>query len=165
MKRRHVAAVVVLLAVLAPLVGLIVVELRLRERLSQRPEVGTVFPALRRGPDERSQAAPAGQRRVVIFAKAGCGNCDRTISILARLTVHESFDLTAVVVGSAVPGTEDGAFKVIPDPDGILSKRFGVTKVPLVFILDGESRVQATVMGERPAAVWRDVLNGRDNAL
>ncbi len=164
MKRQRLALIVVLVAVAVPLVGLLLVEAQLRERLSRRPEVGSIFPVLAASAEETDHDS-SGRQRVVVFAKAGCGNCDRTISTLARLAVKEEFDLTAVVVGSAIAGTDDGAFQIAPDPDGVLAKRFGVIKVPLVFILDGESRVQATVIGERPESVWRSVLNGHENAI
>ncbi len=115
--------------------------------------------------EEQSLPTSPGQRQVVVFARASCGNCDRTLATLARLAVEEGFHLTAVVVGSAGPWPNEGAFRLVPDPGGVLSKRFGVIKVPLVFILDAESRIQATVIGERPEAVWRSVLNGQENAL
>ncbi len=164
MKRQRVAVVLVLVAVLAPLAGLLIVELRLRERLAQRPPVGAVFPPLQRSAHDQTPLASVGKPQVVVFAKASCGNCDRTIATLVRLAVKEDLDLVAVVAGSAVAGTNEGAFRVIPDPDGTLSKHFGVISVPLVFVLDRHSRIQTIVTGERPEAVWRSVLVGPDYA-
>ena len=159
-KRQRVALVVVLVAVLAPLAGLLWVEARLGERVSRRPQVGTVFPDLPAFEQAYAPVAPD-RRRVVIFAIAGCGNCDRTISTLGHLAVKENYDLTAVVAGSAA-GTarSEGNLRVIPDPDGALSRRFGVVQVPLVFILDGESRIEAALTGERPQAAWLSLLRG-----
>lgn len=166
MKRQRIALVVVLVAVLVPLVGLLLVEAQLRERLSRRPEVGAVFPALSGLAEETHPPSP-GRRRVVVFAKAGCGNCDRTISALGQLVVQEDYDLTAVVAGSSVEsaGGEGGKLLFIPDPDASLSGRFGVVQVPLVFVLDGESRIEAVLTGERPQAVWLSVLRREDNGL
>lgn len=161
MSRQRLALIVVLVAVLVPLVGLLLFEAQLRERLSRRPEVGGVFPALSEFSEDTHPASP-GRRRVVVFAKAGCGNCDRTISTLGPLVVQEDYDLTAVVAGSAVEnaGKQGDTLRFIPDPDGSLSRRFGVVQVPLVFILDGESRIEAALTGERPQAAWLSVLRG-----
>ncbi|MDE2689336.1 MAG: hypothetical protein OXI49_02420 [Acidobacteriota bacterium] len=166
MKRQRIALIVVLVAVVVPLVGLLLAEAQLRERLSRRPEVGSVFPAPPEFWEEDHPASPS-RRRVVVFAKAGCGNCDRTISTLGRLVIQEDYDLTAVVAGSAVEsaGGEGGTLRFIPDPDGSLSKRFGVVQVPLVFILDGESRIEAALTGERPQAAWLSVLRGEARDL
>lgn len=160
MKRRRIAMTVVLVAVLVPLAGLLLVETQLRERLSRRPEVGAVFPALSVSAEETDSDSPD-RRRVVVFAKAGCGNCDRTISTLGRLVGQEDYDLTAIVAGSAVDSAGgEGAVRFIPDPDGSLSRRFGVVQVPLVFVLDEESRIKVALTGERPEAAWLAVLNG-----
>ena len=164
MKRRRIAMTVVLVAVLVPLAGLLLVETQLRERLSRRPEVGAVFPALSVSAEETDSDSP-GRRRVVVFAKAGCGNCDRTISTLGQMVVEEDYDLTAVVAGSTVESVDSEAFRFIPDPDGSLSKRFGVVQVPLIFVLDGESRVEMSLTGERPRAAWLAVLRGEANDL
>jgi len=165
-KRQRLALIVVLVAVVVPLAGLLLVEAQLRERLSRRPEVGALFPALSEFSEEAHPPSP-GRRRVVVFAKAGCGNCDRTISTLGRLVVQEDYDLTAVVAGSVVESTggEGSTLRFIPDPDGSLSKSFGVVQVPLVFILDGESRIEAALTGERPQAAWLSVLRGEARDL
>ena len=163
MKRQRLALMVVLVAVAVPLVGLLLVEAQLRERLSRRPEVGAIFPALSASSEE-ADPDPAGRRRVVVFAKAGCGNCDRTISALGQLVVQEDYDLTAVVAGSTIDSVDgEDTFRIIPDPDGSLSRRFGVVQVPLVFVLDGESRVETALTGERPQPVWLAVLRGEAN--
>lgn len=166
MNRQRIALIVVLVAVVVPLAGLLLVEAQLRERVARRPEVGTVFPALLEFSEE-AHPASQGRRRVVVFARAGCGNCDRTISTLGRLVVQEDYDLTAVVAGSVVEsaGGERGTLRFIPDPDGSLSRRFGVVQVPLVFILDGESRIEAALTGERPQAAWLSVLRGEARDL
>ncbi len=165
MKRQRLALMVVLVAVAVPLVGLLLVEAQLRERLSRRPEVGSVFPALSASAHETDPDS-LGRRRVVIFAKAGCGNCDRTISTLGQLVVQEDYDLTAIVAGSTVESVDgEDTFRLIPDPDGSLSRRFGVVQVPLVFVLDGESRVEIALTGERPQAAWLAVLRGKANEL
>lgn len=165
MKRQRIAVALVLLAVAVPLVGLLVIELRLRGRLAQRPEVGTVFPALPPASEGQFVSDTAGRRQIVIFAKASCSNCDRTIATLARLAPKEDFKLVAVIAGSEVAVTNATALRVIPDPGGDLARRFGVIKVPLVFVLDAESRVQATVVGKRPEAIWRSVLAGDELGL
>ena len=163
MKRQRLALTVVVVAVVVPLVGLLLVEAQLRERVSRRPEVGAVFPSLSESSEKKHPASP-GRRRVVVFAKAGCGNCDRTISALSRLVPQEGYELTAVVAGSTVEsaGGEGGMLRFIPDLDGSLSRRFGVVQVPLVFVLDGESRVEAVLTGERPQSAWLSVLAGDD---
>lgn len=163
MKRRRLALIVVLVAVVVPLVGLLLVEAQLRERLSRRPEVGAVFPALSASADE-TDSDSLGRRRVVVFAKAGCGNCDRTISTLGQLVVREDYDLTAIVAGSTVESVDgEDTLRFIPDPDGSLSRSFGVVQVPLVFVLDEESRIEMSLTGERPQAVWLAVLRGEAN--
>lgn len=168
MNRRHVAIAVVTLAVLGPLSGLIWFESNLEARRSQRPEVGTVFPALPGLADGESLPASPGRLRVVTFARAGCGNCDRTIAALRRLAAsgEGDFDLIAVVADAQTTGLEDTAgVYSIADPDASLSKRFGVIHVPLVFLVDERSRVLAVTAGERPAAAWRSFLGFEADAL
>lgn len=160
MSRQHIAAAVVLVAVLGPTVGLLLLQARISEREARRPKVGTIFPALT---EERSSFAPTGRQQVVVFAKAGCGNCDRTITALTRLAVTEDFDLTAVVASARFADPAKDALHVVLDPEGSLSRRFGVIEVPLVFILDEESRVKATLAGERPEVVWRSTLAGEEH--
>ncbi len=163
MTRQSIALIVILAAVLVPLVGLLVVESQLRERLSRRPEVGVVFPALPGTGEEQPVLEATGKRQVVVFAKSGCGNCDRTITTLARLAVDQQLGLTVIVAGLAAAearNEEELVFSVIPDPDGAVSRRFGVVRVPLVFVLDGELRVQAAFTGYRPEAIWASELSG-----
>lgn len=165
MKRQRLALMVVLVAVVVPLVGLLLVEAQLRERLSRRPEIGAVFPALSASAEETAPNS-LGRKRVVVFAKADCGNCDRTISTLGQLVAQEDYELTAVVAGSTVESTDgEDTLRFIPDPDGSLSRSFGVVQVPLVFVLDGESRVEMALTGERPLAVWLAVLRGEASDL
>ena len=162
MNRRRIAIALLALAVLGPLGGLIWFESNLEERLSRRPEVGTVFPSLPGLADGEFLPVVPGRLRVVVFAKAGCGNCDRTISALRRLAADGEidFDLIAVVADAGTAGLKDTAgLYSIADPDGSLSKRFGVVHVPLVFLVDGDSRIRDTTAGERPDSAWRSFLD------
>lgn len=160
MNRRRLAIAIVAVAVIGPIGGLLWFESRLEARLSLRPEVGTVFPALPGLADGESLPASPGRLRVVTFAKAGCGNCDRTIATFRRLVEagETGFDLIAVVAGSDAvePGT--GIRHTIADPDASVSRRFGVVHVPLVFLVDEHSRIQAVTTGERPETAWRSFL-------
>ncbi len=168
MNRRHVAIAVVTLAVLGPLSGLIWFESNLEARRSQRPEVGVVFPGLPGLTDGESLPASPGRLRVVTFARAGCGNCDRTIVALRRLAAsgEGDFDLIAVVADAESTGLKGTAgLYSIADPDASLSKRFGVIHVPLVFLVDERSRVLAVTTGERPEAAWRSFLGFQADAL
>ena len=168
MNRRRLAIAIVALAVLGPLGTLLWFESRLEARLSQRPEVGMVFPALPGLADGESLPASPGRPRVVTFAKAGCGNCDRTIATFRRLLADGEldFDLIAVVANAETTGLDDtGALRSIADPDASLSKRFGVVHVPLVFLVDEHSRIQAVTTGERPETAWRSFLGIQADAL
>ena len=168
MNRRRLAIVLVSLAVIGPLTGLLWLESRLRARQSQRPEVGTVFPALPSLANGEFLPASPDRLRVVTFAKAGCGNCDRTISTLRRLAVEDAFgfDLIAVIAGAdtAEPGV-DGVHRFIADRDAEVSRSFGVIHVPLVFLVDENSRIRAVTTGERPEAAWRSFLVIETDAL
>ena len=168
MNRRRLAIVLVSLAVVGPLTGLLWLESRLRTRQSQRPEVGTVFPALPGLANGELLPVSPDRLRVVTFAKAGCGNCDRTITTLRRLAVEDTFgfDLIAVIAGSdtAEPGA-NGVHRFITDRDSAVSRSFGVVHVPLVFLVDRNSRVRAVTTGERPEAAWRSFLEIETDAL
>lgn len=168
MNRRRLAIAILTLAVVGPLGGLIWLESNLEARRSQRPEVGMVFPALPGLAEGESLPASPGRLRVVTFARAGCGNCDRTIVALRRLaaTGEGDFDLIAVVADTPTTGLEDTAgLYSIADPDASLSKRFGVIHVPLVFLVDEHSRVRGVTTGERPEAAWRSFLGFEADAL
>ncbi|MCY3969244.1 MAG: redoxin family protein [Acidobacteria bacterium] len=168
MNRRRLAIAIVTLAVLGPLGGLIWFESNLDARRSQRPEVGMVFPALPGLAEGESLPASPGRLRVVTFAKAGCGNCDRTIAALRRLAAsgESDFDLIAVVSDAPTTGLKDTAgLYSIADPDASLAKRFGVIHVPLVFLVDEHSRVRDVTTGERPEAAWRSFLGFEGDAL
>jgi len=158
--RRRLAIGVVALAVIGPIGGLLWFESRLEARLSQRPEVGMVFPTLPGLADGEFLPASPNRLRVVTFAKAGCGNCDRTIATFRRLAADSEvdFDLIAVVAGSTAEERIEGIRHTIADPDGSISRRFGVVHVPLVFLVDGDSRIQAVSTGERPETAWRSFL-------
>ena len=165
MNRRKLAIAAVAVAVLAPLGGLLWFESGLRSRQAQRPKVGAVFPSLPGLADDQALPASPGRPRVVVFARAGCGNCDRTITTLRRLNRDEggAFDLIAIVAGAhAEDGGED--LLAIADPDGAISKSFGVIHVPLVFLVDERSRVRAVTTGERPESVWRSFLENQTDA-
>lgn len=167
MNRRRLAFAAVAAAVLVPVGALLWFESGLRGRQAQRPEVGAIFPALPGLADGDALPASPGRLRVVTFAKAGCGNCDRTIATLRRLARDErpAFDLIAVVAGadSTAPGA-DGV-RTIADPEASVSRRFGVIHVPLVFLVDGQSRIRAVTAGERPETAWRSFLETRSDAL
>ncbi len=168
MNRRRLAIAIVALAVLGPIGALFWFESRLEARLSQRPEVGMVFPALPGLADGESLPAAPGRLRVVTFAKAGCGNCDRTIATFRRLVADGELDLDliAVVANAQTTGLDDtGALRSIADPDASVSKRFGVVHVPLVFLVDEHSRIRAVTTGERPEAAWRSFLGTETDAL
>ena len=168
MNRRRLAIATVAVAVLAPLGGLIWFESGIRARQAQRPEVGALFPALPGLADGDALPASPGRLRVITFARAGCGNCDRTITALRRLARTEgpTFDLIAVVAGSASPELDgDGVHGAIADPDASVSKRFGVVHVPLVFLVDEQSRILAVTTGERPDTAWRSFLESGTDAL
>ncbi|MXZ39202.1 MAG: hypothetical protein F4230_08765 [Holophagales bacterium] len=168
MNRRHLAIATVAVAVLGPLGGLIWFESGIRARQAQRPEVGTLFPALPGLADGEALPASPDRLRVVTFAKAGCGNCDRTITALRRMARVEgqTFDLIAVVAGSDSHELEgDGDHAAIADPDGAVSRRFGVVHVPLVFLVDEQSRILAVTTGERPDTGWRSFLESGTDAL
>ncbi|MYB17684.1 MAG: TlpA family protein disulfide reductase [Holophagales bacterium] len=168
MNRRHLALATVIVAVLAPLGGLLWFESGIRARQAQRPEVGALFPALPGLADGETLPGSPGRPRVVTFARAGCGNCDRTITALRRLARSEgpTFDLIAVVAGSDSPELDgDGIHAAIADPDGAVSRRFGVVHVPLVFLVDGQSRILAVTTGERPETAWRSFLESGPDAL
>ena len=168
MNRRRLAIAIVALAVLGPIGALFWFESRLEARLSQRPEVGMVFPALPGLADGESLPAAPGRLRVVTFAKAGCGNCDRTIATFRRLVADGELglDLIAVVANAQTTGLDDtGALRSIADPDASVSKRFGVVHVPLVFLVDEHSRIRAVTTGERPEAAWRSFLGTETDAL
>lgn len=168
MNRRRLALAAVAVAVVAPLGGLLWFESGLRAREAQRPEVGELFPALPDLADGEALPASPGRLRVVVFARAGCGNCDRTITALRRLngTDNAVFDLIAVVAGSDSPELEGArVHAAIADPDASVSKRFGVVHVPLVFLVDGQSRVLAVTTGERPETAWRSFLESGTDAL
>lgn len=168
MNRRRLAIAIVVLAVLGPLAGLIWFESNLEARRSQRPEVGTVFPALPGLADGESLPSSPGRLRVVTFARAGCGNCDRTIAALRRLAAsgEGAFDLIAVVADARRTGLkETSGLYSIADPDASLSKRFGVIHVPLVFLVDEHSRIRDITTGERPEAAWRSFLGLEADAL
>jgi len=159
--RRRFAAVTVAVAVVVPLAGLIWFGSSLDSRVSQRPGVGTVFPALPGLADGESLPASSGRRRVAVFARAGCANCDRTITTLRRLATDADpgFDLIAVVPGTGAVGPKaSGVHTAIADLDSSVSRRFGVIQVPLVFLVDEHSRIQAVAAGERPENVWRSFL-------
>ena len=160
MNRRRLAIAVVALAVIGPIGGLLWFESRLEARLSQRPEVGMVFPALPGLADNESLPASPNRLRVVTFARAGCGNCDRTIATFRRLAADSEldFDLIAVVAGSTAEERIEGIRHTVADPDASISRRFGVVHVPLVFLVDGNSRIQAVATGERPETAWRSFL-------
>ena len=168
MNRRRLATAAVILAVVVPLGALLWFESGLRGREAQRPQVGGPFPALPGLADGDLLPASEGRSRVVVFAKAGCGNCDRTITTLLRLNRDEGerFDLIAVVADSdeTAPKAEGIAFTVA-DPDASLSRRFGVIHVPLVFLVDHRSRIRAVAAGERPETAWRSFLEADDDAL
>ncbi len=166
MNRRRLALATLAVAVLVPVGGLIWFESGLRTRQAQRPQVGAAFPALPGMADgERLPAAP-GRLRVVTFARAGCGNCDRTITTLRRLARSEgpAFDLIAVVAGADSPEPGGIGVHTIADPDDAVSRRFGVVHVPLVFLVDEHGVVRAVATGERPAAAWRSFLEARNDA-
>lgn len=167
MNRRRLALAAVAVAVLAPIGGLLWFESGLRARQAQRPEVGAVFPSLPGLADGQTLPASPGRPRVVVFAKAGCGNCDRTITALRRIARAEgpTFDLIAVVAGAHAPEADDEDFFAIADPDGAVSRRFGVVHVPLVFLIDGGSRILAVTTGERPDIAWRSFLEPGTDAL
>ncbi len=168
MNRRRLAIAIVALAVIGPIGALFWFQSRLEARLSQRPEVGMVFPALPGLADGESLPASPGRLRVVTFAKAGCGNCDRTIATFRRLAAdgEHDFDLIAVVAGAETTGLDDmAALRSIADPDASISKRFGVVHVPLVFLVDEHSRIRAVTTGEQPEAAWRSFLGIQTDAL
>lgn len=167
MNRRRLAIATVVVAVLAPLGGLLWFESGIRARQAQRPEVGATFPALPGLADGEALPASPGRLRVVTFARAGCGNCDRTITTLRRLnrTDGPSFDLIAVVAGAHAPEANGGDLLAIADPDASVSRRFGVVHVPLVFLVDGQSRILAVATGERPETAWRSFLESGADAL
>lgn len=168
MNRRRLATAAIVVAVLAPLGGLLWFESGIRARQAQRPEVGAMFPALPGFADGETLPAAPGRLRVVTFARAGCGNCDRTITALRRMARTEgpAFDLIAVVAGSDSPELDgDGIHAAIADPAGAVSRRFGVVHVPLVFLVDGQSRILAVSTGERPDTAWRSFLDSGTDAL
>lgn len=168
MNRRKLAVAAIAVAVLAPLGGLLWFESSLRAREAQRPKDGAVFPSLPSLADGDALPASPGRPRVVVFARAGCGNCDRTLTALRRLNRDkgEAFDLIAVVAGSDSPELDgDGIHAAIADPDGAVSRRFGVVHVPLVFLVDGRSRILAVTTGERPETAWRSFLESGTDAL
>ncbi|MYA08777.1 MAG: hypothetical protein F4060_04775 [Holophagales bacterium] len=167
MNRRRLAIATVVVAVLAPLGGLIWFESGIRARQAQRPDVGALFPALPGLADGEALPASPGRLRVVTFARAGCGNCDRTITALRRMARTEgpTFDLIAVVAGTYAPEASGEDLLAIADPDASVSKRFGVVHVPLVFLVDGQSRILAVTTGERPATAWRSFLESGTDAL
>ncbi len=167
MTRRRLAIAIVAVAVIGPIGGLLWFESRIEARLSLRPEVGTVFPSLPGLADGESLPASPGRLRVVTFAKAGCGNCDRTIATFRRLLAagEADFDLIAVVADSdAVEPGGTGIRHAIADPDASVSRSFGVVHVPLVFLVDENSRIQAVTAGERPETAWRSFLGIEDDA-
>ncbi len=168
MNRRRLAVATVAVGVLAPLGGLLWFESGIRAREAQRPEVGTLFPALPGLADGDALPASPGRLRVITFARAGCGNCDRTITALRRMARTEgpAFDLIAVVAGSDSPELDSGGVHAaIADPDASVSRRFGVVHVPLVFLVDERSRVLAVTTGERPETAWRSFLEAGTDAL
>lgn len=168
MNRRRLAIATVAVAVLAPLGGLLWFESGIRAREAQRPEVGALFPALPGLADGDALPASPGRLRVVTFARAGCGNCDRTITALRRMVRTEgpTFDLIAVVAGSDSPELDGGGVHAaIADPDASVSRRFGVVHVPLVFLVDEQSRILAVTTGERPETAWRSFLEAGTDAL
>ena len=161
MTRRRIAIAIVVVAVVGPIGGLLWFESRLEARLSLRPEVGMVFPALPGLADGESLPVSPGRLRVVTFARAGCGNCDRTIATFRRLAAagETGFDLIAVIAGAdTVESGGPGLRHAIADPDASVSRRFGVVHVPLVFLVDEHSRIQAVTTGERPQTAWRSFL-------
>lgn len=167
MNRRRLAIAAVVVAVLAPLGGLLWFESGIRARQAQRPEVGATFPALPGFADGETLPAAPGRLRVVTFARAGCGNCDRTITTLRRLnrTEDPAFDLIAVVAGAHEPEANGDGLLAIADPDASVSNRFGVVHVPLVFLVDEQSRILAVATGERPETAWRAFLESGTDAL
>lgn len=169
MKRhsRRLAIAVVAVAVIGPIGGLLWFESQLEARLSLRPEVGTVFPSLPGLADGESLPVAPGRLRVVTFAKAGCPNCDRTLTTFRRLLADDEtdFDLIAVVAGAdAVEHGAEGLQYAIADPDATVSRRFGVVHVPLVFLVDQHSRIQAVTAGERSETAWRSFLGIESDA-
>ena len=119
-----------------------------------------MFPAVPGlGAGEHLPPSP-GRMRVVAFARAGCGSCDRTITELRPLATERDFDLIAVVAQATTATTAqgDGRYHEIADPDSSISHGFGVIHVPVVFLLDENSRVQAVVTGERTESRWRSLL-------
>lgn len=167
MNRRRLATAAIVVAVLAPLGGLLWFESGIRARQAQRPEVGAMFPALPGFADGETLPAAPGRLRVVTFARAGCGNCDRTITTLRSMTREEgpTFDLIAVVAGAQAPEANGDGLLAIADPDASVSRRFGVVHVPLVFLVDGHSRILAVTTGERPETAWRSFLDSGTDAL
>ncbi len=167
MNRRRFATAVIAVAVIGPIGGLVWFESRLGARLSLRPEVGTVFPALPGLADGESLPASPGRLRVVTFARAGCGNCDRTLATFRRLAAagETDLDVIAVVAGSkAVEPGGPGIRHAIADPDGSVSRRFGVVQVPLVFLVDEHSRIRAVTPGDPPEAASRSFMGNEGAA-
>ena len=168
MNRRRLALAIVAVAVIGPIAGLLWFESRLEARLSLRPEVGALFPALPGLADGESLPASPGRLRVVTFAKAGCANCDRTLATFRRLLAagKTDFDLIAVVAGAEVTESGDtGVSHAVADPDASLSRDFGVVHVPLVFLVDEHARILAITAGERPEAAWLSFLGEGSDAL
>ncbi len=171
MTRHRLSIAFLVIAVLGPLAGLLWFESRLGAREARRPEVGAVFPGLPGLTNGETLPAAQGRRRLVTFARKTCPACKRTLASFRRLAEGDElrFDQIVIMAGASHGATdvvagESRMTRIIPDADGSLSERFGVLHVPLVFLVDENSRIQASATGDRPETAWRTFLEARDGA-
>jgi cytochrome c biogenesis protein CcmG/thiol:disulfide interchange protein DsbE len=106
-----------------------------------------------------------GRVTVVDFWASWCSLCRRTLP--AYQEIHEDYrGRGVVVVGVSIDESESAAarfgdsigaaFPILVDTHQTLARRYGVTKVPLAFVLDREGRVRW---------IGRDPDDARDAAL
>ncbi len=93
-----------------------------------------------------------GQPVLVHFWATWCPICELEQSSIEALATDYPFISVAMRSGSANEVSayllqQEVAYPVVNDPDGVLAERYGVSAVPVTFVLDGNGRVRFVTRG------------------
>jgi cytochrome c biogenesis protein CcmG, thiol:disulfide interchange protein DsbE len=140
-------------------------------KLSYMPQAGDPLPPLTAptltGETVALPAAAAGQVTLLRFWATWCRYCKeemRDVDTVWKDYRGKGLAVFAVNVGQTPAQVEPFVreigvgFPILLDPDSAITRKYGVTALPLTFVVGRDGKVKRRVIGEIDAAAWRKIV-------
>ena len=157
---RKIVAVIGLVALLAvPVFLLVVLQRSVNSRLLSKGDIISTAALVGVAPGEELLASTKGRPSAILFFSVDCPHCQREIPIFNEMVRRfgSKVEFVAVAFNDRQKATMFARTSTIPtkmivDEKGVVGRIFGVSELPMFFLISHDQRIEWIGVGEQPKA-------------